>query len=49
MFTTAEAFGMEHLIDPRDTRQMLIKYLEAALPRLDSELGPKMKIVGVRP
>jgi acetyl-CoA carboxylase carboxyltransferase component len=49
VFTTAEAFGMEHLIDPRDTRQMLIKYLEAVIPIVKNELGPKMKVVGVRP
>jgi acetyl-CoA carboxylase carboxyltransferase component len=49
VFTTAEAFGMEHLIDPRETRQYLIRYLEAVLPTLKNELGPKMKIVGVRP
>jgi acetyl-CoA carboxylase carboxyltransferase component len=49
VYTTAEAFGMEHLIDPRETRPLLIKYIEAAVPSLEAERGPKTKIVGVRP
>lgn len=45
---SAEAFAIEELIDPRDTRPLLIKFLEAALPSVRYELGPKAKI-GVRP
>ncbi|WP_238015175.1 carboxyl transferase domain-containing protein [Dactylosporangium sp. AC04546] len=48
VFPIAEAFGIEDLIDPRDTRPLLIRYLEAAIPRLAHELGPKPRY-GVRP
>jgi hypothetical protein len=41
VFPVAEAFGVEDLIDPRDTRPLLIRYLEAAIPRLAHDLGPK--------
>ncbi|MBI3953267.1 MAG: propionyl-CoA carboxylase [Chloroflexi bacterium] len=47
-FRSAEAFAIEELIDPRDTRPLLIKYLETALPGVRYGLGPKAK-VGVRP
>ena len=48
VFPIAEAFGVEDLIDPRDTRPLLIRYLEAAMPRLHHDLGPKPRF-GVRP
>jgi acetyl-CoA carboxylase carboxyltransferase component len=48
VFPVAEAFGVEELIDPRDTRPLLIRFLEAALPRLAHDLGPKPRY-GVRP
>jgi acetyl-CoA carboxylase carboxyltransferase component len=48
VFPIAEAFGVEDLIDPRDTRPLLIRYLEAALPSREHQLGPKPR-VGVRP
>jgi acetyl-CoA carboxylase carboxyltransferase component len=48
VFPVAEAFGVEDLIDPRDTRPLLIRFLEAALPRLAHDLGPKPRY-GVRP
>jgi len=48
VFPVAEAFGVEDLIDPRDTRPLLIRYLEAAIPRLAHDLGPKPRY-GVRP
>jgi methylmalonyl-CoA decarboxylase subunit alpha len=48
VFPVAEAFGVEDLIDPRDTRPVLIRYLEAAIPRLAHDLGPKPRY-GVRP
>lgn len=47
-FPVAEAFGVEDMIDPRDTRPLLIRYLEAAIPRLAHDLGPKPRY-GVRP
>jgi acetyl-CoA carboxylase carboxyltransferase component len=47
-FRTAEAFGIEDVIDPRETRQVLCRFVEAAQPALSGGLGPKPK-VGVRP
>jgi acetyl-CoA carboxylase carboxyltransferase component len=47
-FRTAEAFGIEDVIDPRETRQVLCRFVEAAQPALSGGLGPKPKI-GVRP
>jgi methylmalonyl-CoA decarboxylase subunit alpha len=48
VFPIAEALGIEDLIDPRDTRPLVIRYLEAAIPRSLHELGPKPRF-GVRP
>lgn len=45
---TAEAFGVEDIIDPRETRPLLCRFIEAAQPALSGELGPKPKL-GVRP
>lgn len=45
---TAETFGVEDIIDPRDTRPVLARFLEAALPRVRHTLGPKPRY-GVRP
>ena len=47
-FRTAEAFAIEDLIDPRETRPYLCQFIEALQPRLKTQLGPKAKI-GVRP
>jgi methylmalonyl-CoA decarboxylase subunit alpha len=47
-FRTAEAFAVEDLIDPRETRPYLCQFIEALQPRLRSQLGPKLK-AGVRP
>jgi methylmalonyl-CoA decarboxylase subunit alpha len=47
-FRTAEAFAVEDLIDPRETRPYLCQFIEALQPRLKSQLGPKLK-AGVRP
>jgi acetyl-CoA carboxylase carboxyltransferase component len=47
-FLTAEGFGVEDLIDPRETRPYLCRFLDACQPRLRSQLGPKAK-TGVRP
>ena len=46
-FRTAEAFGVEELIDPRDTRPLLCEWVETAYEVLPSELGPKRR--GCRP
>ena len=47
-FRTAEAFAIEDLIDPRETRPYLCQFIEALQPRLRTQLGPKPKF-GVRP
>jgi acetyl-CoA carboxylase carboxyltransferase component len=47
-FRTAEAFGVEDVIDPRETRRVLCRFIEAAQPALRGGLGPKLK-AGVRP
>ena len=45
---TAEAFAVEDVIDPRDTRAYLCRFLEAARGKLATSVGPKYK-TGVRP
>ncbi|PPR64607.1 MAG: Propionyl-CoA carboxylase beta chain [Alphaproteobacteria bacterium MarineAlpha4_Bin2] len=47
-FRTAEAFGVEDIIDPRETRPYLIRYIEAMQGKLASTLGQKARL-GVRP
>jgi acetyl-CoA carboxylase carboxyltransferase component len=47
-FRTAEAFGVEDIIDPRDTRAYLCRFIDAAQGKLRTTLGPKAKY-GVRP
>lgn len=47
-FRTAEAFAVEDLIDPRETRPYLCRFIDALQPRLRTQLGPKLK-AGVRP
>ncbi len=47
-FRTAEAFAVEDLIDPRETRPYLCQFIDAAQGRLRVQLGPKFKS-GVRP
>ena len=47
-FLTAEAFGVEDIIDPRETRAYLCQFVDAMQERLEEGLGPKMKS-GVRP
>ncbi|MBW2087187.1 MAG: methylmalonyl-CoA carboxyltransferase, partial [Deltaproteobacteria bacterium] len=46
-FRTAEIFGIEEIIDPRDTRPLLCEWIETAYRLLPSELGPKRR--GIRP
>jgi acetyl-CoA carboxylase carboxyltransferase component len=46
-FRTAEAFGIEEIIDPRDTRRLLCDWVELAYDLLPAELGPKRR--GMRP
>ncbi|MCY3919772.1 MAG: propionyl-CoA carboxylase, partial [Chloroflexi bacterium] len=47
-FRTAEAFGIEDLIDPRQTRSYIHRFLELAYESLSSQLGIVWK-AGVRP
>jgi acetyl-CoA carboxylase carboxyltransferase component len=47
-FRTAEAFAVEDIIDPRDTRAYLCRFIEAAQTRIATSLGPKHR-TGVRP
>ena len=47
-FRTAEAFAIEDLIDPRETRPYLCQFIDALQGRLRSQVGPKCK-PGVRP
>ena len=47
-FRTAEAFGVEDIIDPRHTRLVLCRFVNAAQHRLRTDLGPKFRS-GVRP
>ncbi|MBX3666396.1 MAG: propionyl-CoA carboxylase [Burkholderiales bacterium] len=47
-FRTAEAFAVEDIIDPRETRPYLCQFIDALQGRLRSQLGPKFKS-GVRP
>ena len=47
-FLVAESFGIEKIIDPRDTRRHLSMLIEAAQPILKRIAGPKPKY-GVRP
>ncbi len=46
-FRTAEAFGVEEIIDPRDTRPLLCDWVEMAYDVLPQDLGPKRR--GCRP
>ena len=47
-FRTAEAFGVEDIVDPRETRPYLCRFIDAAQGRLATTLGQKPKF-GVRP
>ena len=47
-FRTAEAFGVEEIIDPRETRPYLCRFIDAVAGRLATTVGPKPKY-GVRP
>ena len=39
-FRTAETFGVEDIIDPRDTRPLLCNFIEGAQSVLRTQLGP---------
>jgi acetyl-CoA carboxylase carboxyltransferase component len=46
-FRTAEIFGVEEIIDPRDTRPLLCEWVETAYRLFPSQLGPIKR--GMRP
>jgi len=39
-FRTAEAFNVEDIIDPRDTRPLLCHFIEMAQEMIRTQLGP---------
>ena len=41
----AEGFGVDDVIDPRDTRRRLIEILEQAQPRRDDDHPPKFRSI----
>ena len=47
-FRTAEAFDVEEIIDPRETRPILCDFVENAQEVTRTQLGPKWRL-GVRP
>ena len=47
-FRTAEAFSVEEIIDPRETRPVLCEFIALAERRLRAELGPRSRC-GVAP
>jgi len=47
-FRTAEAFGVEDIVDPRETRAYLCRFINAAQGRLKTDIGLKPR-AGVRP
>lgn len=47
-YRTAEAFAVEEIIDPRETRPVLCEFIALAEKRLQSEVGPKPRY-GVQP
>ncbi|HEY6417460.1 MAG TPA: carboxyl transferase domain-containing protein [Candidatus Binataceae bacterium] len=44
---TAEAFGIEEIIDPRDTRPLLVDWVHQAYEIIPTQLGPRTR--GMRP
>jgi acetyl-CoA carboxylase carboxyltransferase component len=47
-WATAQAFGVEDIIDPRDTRRYLCRFINAMQTRLRQDLGPRYR-TGVQP
>jgi acetyl-CoA carboxylase carboxyltransferase component len=47
-FRTAEAFAVEEIIDPRETRPILCELVDLAKSRINAGLGPKTRS-GVSP
>ncbi len=43
-FRTAHAFAIEEIIDPRDTRSLLVEFVHDAQPILESQLGQTSRV-----
>ena len=39
-FRNAHAFGIEEMIDPRDTRPLFVEFVQDAHRVIDTQLGP---------
>ncbi|WP_456695122.1 acyl-CoA carboxylase subunit beta [Aeromicrobium sp. P5_D10] len=46
---TAEAFGVENMIDPRDTREIVCAFLNASMHKVATNLGPQKRQWSLRP
>lgn len=46
---TVEAFGVENMIDPRETREIVCAFLNAATGLLDTKKGPQQRRWTIRP
>ena len=46
-FRTAERFGVQDIIDPRDTRPILCDWVEQAYQLLPEQLGPRYRTMRV--
>jgi acetyl-CoA carboxylase carboxyltransferase component len=46
VFRTAEAMGVEEVIDPRETRAYLVNFVRLAYRVLQHDLGPKTRLAG---
>jgi acetyl-CoA carboxylase carboxyltransferase component len=46
VFRTAETMGVEEVIDPRETREYLVRFVRRAYRALPLELGPKGRMAG---
>jgi hypothetical protein len=44
-FRRAEAFGLHDLLDPRDTRPVMVDWIRMAQPALQSPLGPRARMM----
>ncbi|MCC3313713.1 acyl-CoA carboxylase subunit beta [Nocardia africana] len=46
---TVEAFGVEMMIDPRQTRRVVARFLNASLHAMRTKIGPRAKPWAIRP
>jgi len=43
-FRTAHAFAIEEIIDPRDTRRLMVEFVRDAQPVLERQLGQTSRV-----